>query len=126
MRKITSLLFALLCLCNTVAWAQPTDFGDPLITDASQLSSPYSDSAEGTDIGALCDFDPTTFWHSDWHGEVAGDYHWLQMELPEAMEGDMVLWILRRTSDDDHPTKAILTGSLTADFMTEVPIATIE
>ncbi len=38
----------------------------------------------------------------------------------------MVLWILRRTSDDDHPTKAILTGSLTADFLTEVPIATIE
>lgn len=126
MKKITSLLFALVCLCNTAVWAQPTDFGDPLITDVSQLSSPFSDEAEGTDIGALIDFDPSTFWHSDWHGKVAGDYHWLQIELPEAMEGKMVLWIKRRTTDNDHPSKAVITGSLTADFGMEIPIDTLE
>ena len=126
MKKITSLLFALVCLCNTAVWAQPTDFGDPLITDVSQLSSPFSDSAEGTNIGALIDFDPSTFWHSDWHGEVAGDYHWLQIALPETMEGKMVLWIKRRTADNDHPSKAVITGSLTADFGMEIPIDTLE
>lgn len=126
MKKITSLLFALVCLCNTAVWAQPTDFGDPLITDVSQLSSPFSDSAEGTDIGALIDFDPGTFWHSDWHGEVAGDYHWLQIALPETMEGKMVLWIKRRTTDNDHPSVAVITGSLTADFGMEIPIDTLE
>lgn len=126
MKKITSLLFALVCLCNTAVWAQPTDFGDPLITDVSQLSSPFSDSAEGTNIGALIDFDPGTFWHTDWHGEVAGDYHWLQIELPEAMEGKMVLWIKRRTTDNDHPSVAVITGSLTADFGMEIPIDTLE
>lgn len=126
MKKITSLLFALVCLCNTAVWAQPTDFGDPLITDVSQLSSPFSDSAEGTDIGALIDFDPGTFWHSDWHGEVAGDYHWLQIALPETMEGKMVLWIKRRTTDNDHPSVAVITGSLTADFGVEIPIDTLE
>lgn len=126
MKKITSLLFALVCLCNTAVWAQPTDFGDPLITDVSQLSSPFSDSAEGTDIGALIDFDPGTFWHSDWHGAVAGDYHWLQIALPETMEGKMVLWIKRRTTDNDHPSVAVITGSLTADFGMEIPIDTLE
>lgn len=126
MKKITSLLFALVCLCNTAVWAQPTEFGDPLITDVSQLSSPFSDSAEGTNIGALIDFDPGTFWHSDWHGEVAGDYHWLQIALPEAMEGKMVLWIKRRTTDNDHPSVAVITGSLTADFGVEIPIDTLE
>lgn len=126
MKKITSLLFALVCLCNTAVWAQPTDFGDPLITDVSQLSSPFSDSAEGTDIGALIDFDPGTFWHSDWHGEKAGDYHWLQIALPETMEGKMVLWIKRRTTDNDHPSVAVITGSLTADFGMEIPIDTLE
>lgn len=126
MKKITSLLFALVCLCNTAVWAQPTDFGDPLITDVSQLSSPFSDSAEGTDIGALIDFDPGTFWHSDWHGEKAGDYHWLQIALPETMEGKMVLWIKRRTTDNDHPSVAVITGSLTADFGVEIPIDTLE
>ena len=126
MKKITSLLFALVCLCNTAVWAQPTDFGDPLITDVSQLSSPFSDEAEGTNIGALIDFDPGTFWHSDWHGKVAGDYHWLQIALPETMEGKMVLWIKRRTTDNDHPSKAVITGSLTADFGMEIPIDTLE
>ena len=126
MKKITSLLFALVCLCNTAVWAQPTDFGDPLITDVSQLSSPFSDSAEGTNIGALIDFDPGTFWHSDWHGAVAGDYHWLQIALPETMEGKMVLWIKRRTTDNDHPSVAVITGSLTADFGMEIPIDTLE
>ena len=47
MKKITSLLFALMCLCSTALWAQPMDFGDPLITSADQLSSPFSDSSEG-------------------------------------------------------------------------------
>ena len=126
MKKITSLLFALVCLCNTAVWAQPTDFGDPLITDVSQLSSPFSDADEGTNIGALIDFDPGTFWHSDWHGEVAGDYHWLQIALPETMEGKMVLWIKRRTTDNDHPSVAVITGSLTADFGVEIPIDTLE
>lgn len=126
MKKITSLLFALVCLCNTAVWAQPTDFGDPLITDVSQLSSPFSDADEGTNIGALIDFDPGTFWHSDWHGAVAGDYHWLQIALPETMEGKMVLWIKRRTTDNDHPSVAVITGSLTADFGMEIPIDTLD
>ena len=107
-------------------WLNPSDFGVPLITDAAQLSSPFSDSSEGTNIGALIDFDPATFWQTDWHGAVAGDYHWLQIELPEIMEGKMVLWIKRRTAYNDHPSVAVITGSLTSDFGLEIPIDTLE
>ena len=127
MKKITSFIFALLCLCSTAVWAQPADFGDPLITDASQLSSPFSDSSEGQNIGYLCDMDFGTHWHSDYHNAVAGDYHWLQIQLPEVMEGNMVLWIKRRGNNcaNDHPSKAVLTGSLTSDFSVEIPIDTL-
>ena len=127
MKKITSLLFALMCLCSTALWAQPMDFGDPLITSADQLSSPFSDSSEGQNIGALCDMDFNTHWHSDYHNTKAGDLHWLQIQLPEVMEGNMVLWIKRRGNNcaNDHPSKAVLTGSLTPDFAIEIPIDTL-
>ncbi len=125
--RILLTLAVLLCGFITPAWAQPTDFGTPLITSADQLSSPFSDTEEGKYLGALCDFDANTFWHSDWHNVTEeGQLHWLQMELPEEMEGDMVLWIKRRNTSEDHPTKAILTGSLTADFKEEIPITTVE
>ncbi len=125
MRKITSLIFALLCLCNTVAWAQPSDFGDPLITDSAQVTSPYYDESEGTDISLLIDGDFNTFWHSDWHNRVPADYHWVQFELPEVMDSDIVFWMKRRATTNDHPSVALLTGALTPDFMDEVLIDTL-
>lgn len=127
MKKITSFLFALMCLCSTAVWAQPGDFGDPLITSADQLSSPFSDESEGQHIEYLCDMDFNTHWHSDYHNKVAGDFHWLQIELPEEMEGKLVLWIKRRGNNcaNDHPSKAVLTGSLTSDFGIEIPIDTL-
>ena len=127
MKKITSFLFALMCLCSTAVWAQPGDFGDPLITSADQLSSPFSDSSEGQHIEYLCDMDFNTHWHSDYHNTKQGDLHWLQIQLPEVMEGNMVLWIKRRGNNcaNDHPSKAVLTGSLTEDFSIEIPIDTL-
>ena len=61
---ILSVLFIL--VSHSVIQAQGDEM-TPLITDVSQLSSPFSDYLEGTDIGALIDNDPYTFWHSDWH-----------------------------------------------------------
>ena len=58
------------------AAAADTDAGIPLITDKSQLSSPFSDYLEGTDIGALIDGNVSTFWHSDWHNRTEGDFHY--------------------------------------------------
>lgn len=126
MKKITSFLIVLMCLFSTSVWAQPAGLGDPLITSIEQLYSPFSDSAEGQDIGALCDFNFDTFWHTDWHGEVEGDFHWLQIELPEVTQGSMILWIKRRSTDNDHPSKAVITGSMTEDFSSVILIDTLE
>ncbi len=125
MRKITSLIFALLCLCTTAAWAQPTDFGDPLITDSAQVTSPYYDESEGADISKLIDGDLTTFWHSDWHNRVPADYHWVQFELPEVLDSEILFWMKRRATANDHPSVALLTGALTPDFFDEVLIDTL-
>ncbi len=115
MRKIT-FLCAMLLMCFSVARVSAQNLDEygmvPLITDASMFESPFSDSAEGQNIGALCDGDASTFWHTDWHGEVAGDYHWLQVNFAEPISGDFVLYMLRRAgAANDHPTKIAIDGS---------------
>ena len=56
---------------------------DGLITTADQFSSDFSDSAEGTDFGALIDEEPSTFWHSDWHDAAPEGPHSFDVNIPE-------------------------------------------
>ena len=87
-----------------------------LITSADQLSSPYSDSDEGTDFGALIDGNTTTYWHSDWHnGNQANHTHYLQVALTEAIEEDIAMTITRRPVSNDHITAWSVFGSSSAD-----------
>lgn len=79
----------------------------PLITDASQLSSPYSDPGEGS-LDALIDNDPSTFWHSNWHSYSHGEPHYLQIELADLTAGDFILYMKRRGVSSDHPTSVRL------------------
>lgn len=60
--------------------------GEPLIQSAEQLSSAYSDEEEGTDLFALIDEEPTTYWHSNWHEEaiVPEGNHSFEVRLPAA------------------------------------------
>ena len=79
--------------------------GDGLITAASQFSSPFSDSSEGKDFGALLDGSNSTFWHSNWHSgaDVPDGPHYLQVDLAEAVEGDVQVSFTRRsTATNDH------------------------
>ena len=91
-----------------------------LITDASQLSSNASDSAEGTNIGALIDGDAATFWHTDWHGECQDQYHYLQVELPALYSGEITTMITRRSASNDHPTKMKVWASTDGEEFTEL------
>ncbi len=100
-RTLTSLF---LVLAAFMLHAQDLDWGvygilpdQPLVNSADQLSSPYSDEAEGLHIEYLVDGNTDTFWHSDWHGRVSGTPY-LQIELTEATEGYMALCIGRRHS----------------------------
>ncbi|MBQ7181990.1 MAG: discoidin domain-containing protein [Bacteroidaceae bacterium] len=83
-----------------------------MITSADQLSSPYSDSAEGQHIEYLIDGDAGTFWHTDWHGEHPDDAtHWLQIADMGEFVGDCEFYIYQRATDNDHPSKITLLGS---------------
>ncbi|MCD8266882.1 MAG: hypothetical protein LUC33_06995, partial [Prevotellaceae bacterium] len=77
-------------------WTYSTD--DKLITDETQLSSPYTATNESTGkISALIDGDSSTYWHSDWSQGVDDDVHYFQVELSEDLEGaDLIAYIQRR------------------------------
>ena len=118
MRKYYFMLLALLLQCFSLgAFAQTssslvTGLGDPLITDGSQLSSNASDREEGQDITLLIDGDASTFWHSDWHGDVS-DKHYIQVELMNSLQdGYLVMYMQRRATDSgNHLVKAMVSAS---------------
>lgn len=57
--------------------------GEGLIKSADQFASEYADSDEGKDFGALIDEEPTTYWHTDWHGTAPEGAHSFDVNLPE-------------------------------------------
>ncbi len=79
------------------------ELSDNLFTDASQFSSAWTDPEEGSEAAA-CDGDPSTFWHSTWHGgNVAPGTHDFFITLPEAVGGDMQFDMTRRCKAlNDH------------------------
>lgn len=81
-----------------------------LITNAKQLSSNANDYLEGQHIEYLIDGNASTFWHSDWHNQVSGT-HYLQVDLDEAAEGNLVVYVMRRQTANHHCTKMGLHGS---------------
>ncbi|MBR5395251.1 MAG: discoidin domain-containing protein [Bacteroidaceae bacterium] len=90
----------------------------PLITDAAQMSSPNSDSVEGTNIGNLLDGDASTFWHTDWHGESAErmvyndiECHYLQLTGMDNFVGDCEIYLRERAADNDRVKKFALLGT---------------
>lgn len=88
-----------------------TTVGDKLITKASQFSSPFSQNdlgkADGQNLsdGCLIDNNNNTFWHSVWsQGNKAAHSHYLQVELDEAIDGDVLLTFVRRNAANDQVT----------------------
>ncbi len=117
MRKIYLLLTVLFVqLFSIGSFAQTASplvasLGDPLITDAAQLSSNASDADEGQHIEYLIDGDQNTFWHSDWHGKVT-DPHYIQVQLNAPIsDGYVVMYIQRRNTANDHLAQAKLSAS---------------
>ena len=85
---------------------------EALITDESQLSSPYSDSSEGTSFAALLDANTTTYWHSDWHnGSQPNGTHYLKVEINEADVEAVALTFTRRAVSNDHITQWAVYGT---------------
>lgn len=90
-----------------------------LITEASQFSSPYSQNDIGKrdggslSEGVLLDGSVSTFWHSYWEGgNVEKGLHYLEIEFPEPISGEVEFDFSRRAnSNSDNVTKWGVYGS---------------
>lgn len=93
------------------------DFGDPLVTDAAQITSNASDDSEGQHLEYLIDDNGDTFWHSDYHNNKPTP-HYVQFELYDPVEeGKIVLFVRRRSnvSNGNHLERCILAASEDGD-----------
>lgn len=94
--------------------------GEPLITDASQLSSNASDSSEGKNIGSLIDGEKSTYWHSDYHQNVL-EPAYLQVKLNEPVSGLIQIDVTRRQgATNGHVIHMYIMGSNDGENWTRV------
>ena len=81
------------------------DTDNPLITNTRQLSSPYTESSEGS-LAAMIDGNPNTFWHSTWSdGDVEAGTHYFQVEMVSQADIDVAFQVTRRKTNDNHITE---------------------
>lgn len=97
--------------------------GDNIITDPTWFSSPHTSTEEG-DITKLTDGDCKTYWHSDWSKNVAPHTHYLQVNLPEAIEGLTQMTMGRRDNkgsfcDNDNPVRMSVEFSADGESFSE-------
>lgn len=85
-----------------------------LVTNVSQLSSPYTEPTEGS-LAELLDNNAETYWHSIWTGgEVAPHTHYLQVDLTESVNENICMQVTRRQSVNDHISQWGVYGSNSA------------
>ena len=119
MKKIT--FFVLALFCAVASWAQGTvkvldTDAENLITSADQITSPCSESSEGS-IEALLDGDPGTFWHSAWQGDAskwAVGTHYFQVEIA-GLPDDLGFEFTRRDNSGNQIIKWGVYGAPSAD-----------
>ncbi len=103
------LLFGLQSLYIT---AQTTTGQTILISNANQLSSPFTEPNEGQYLSALLDNDTQTYWHSRYSQADNSNLHWIEVALREPTKGFINLYIHRRVqAGNDHPTKFQISAS---------------
>lgn len=87
----------------------------PLITDVSQLSSPYTETSEGS-LANLIDSDATTYWHSSWKGgSVTPGLHYFQATMPDGEYSLVAFRFTRRNSENDHTIEWSVRGTNDTD-----------
>lgn len=106
---------------NTYDANEAVEYGDDLITKASQFSSPFSQNdlypgkLDGGNLkdGVLIDQNPDTFWHSAWSGgDQKAHSHYLQVALGEEIDGNVLLTFTRRNAANDQVTRFDVETSL--------------
>ncbi|MBO5704046.1 MAG: CotH kinase family protein [Bacteroidaceae bacterium] len=107
-------------------WGQNMNGNPALIVDASQLSSPFTEKNEGSDLGALIDGDTNTYWHSRYSTSDNSAVHWLDVEFQQPVKGYLTLYVYRRVqAANDHPTLFEISSSIDAKTWTVVDTVAI-
>lgn len=104
MKKIL-LFFMALFVCANSAWAESyvDTSASGLITSADQITSPYTQSDEGS-IAEMIDGNSNTYWHSSWSGgNVAAGLHYFQVDIDQELSG-FGFQFTRRNANDDQIT----------------------
>ncbi len=87
-----------------------------LITSTSQFSSPYTESSEGS-FSYLLDGSSSTFWHSAWSDgnnnsvSVTPGTHYFVVTLNEAVQGELMMQLIRRDIASDQVQTFQVSGS---------------
>ena len=91
------------------------DRNNPLITNVSQLSSPYTEPTEGS-LAAMIDGNTDSFWHSSWSdGDVENGLHYFQVEMLDQADIDIAFKVVRRNTADNHTTEWGIYGTNNAN-----------
>ncbi len=94
---------------------------EPLITDVTQISSPYTNinqgegSLEGMIDGITSGEGMAWYWHSDWSAAVANGTHYFQVELPDEVPAEIAFEYTRRAVNGNQITKWGIYGTDTND-----------
>lgn len=93
-----------------------------IATSVDQLSSEFTETAEGSLAGAI-DGNYSTYWHSAWKaGSVAPGSHYIQIDaLHDISDGAFIYYVRRdpAKTNNDHTTKFSLYGSHTGEEVTK-------
>ena len=83
-----------------------------LITNAEQLSSPFTHVKEGVSFENLLDGNPSSYWHSYYNTSISSKVHWIEVKLNTSINGYVCIYMHRRLqSSKDHPTRFQITAS---------------
>ncbi len=122
-------MLALLMVLSIKMEAQSIEeYGIPLISDVSQLSSNASDVNDGQHLEYLIDNNGDTYWHSDWHKQTNETYHWIQVALQEELtpNNEVSLMLQRRANTaNDHPVEMTVWTSLDGEEFTQLTAVSI-
>lgn len=96
--------------------------GEPLITEAAQLSSnasyPGNDGGK-LEEGVLIDNNVNTYWHSD-YSKTYNAVPYLQVALNEPVSGMIQVYVARRNTGNGHVVRMYVQGSNDAETWTNV------
>ena len=109
---------------KTLTWGETlyAIVGGGVLTKGEEYTSNAKESSEGS-YDALCDGVYSTYFHSTWSG-AANEDHYLQVELPAAMDEFFVYFKKRHNNNNNRPTNIVISGSNDGSSFTAITAIT--